>query len=389
MHIDGLTMMVAGGLVAAAGCVVLLTAWPQLRPAPAILWWATGLLLNALAVAALVPGYEYSIPVLAEIGQGLIPLGATAIWSGARAFGGRSVPRWTFAAVVTIWAASGLLPVAGGPRTGWMLATLSLSTLLFTAAGVELWRGRAEYLPSRWPLIIVTLLHAAICAVGVADVALGLMSPDTVLSMSTGFGVMYFELIVFELATAVFVVMLYRERAYTVLTMAAGTDDLTGTANRGAFLIQAARLLRRAYANGEPASVIIFDLDHFKEINDRHGHAAGDRVLRSFAETARAVLRPGDLLGRLGGEEFAGMLPGAGTDAAFNIAERVRDAFEIATAVTVPSTVSAGVAAANSSLEAAMECADLALYRAKAVGRNRVERAPEPTPRKVSIVRVA
>jgi diguanylate cyclase (GGDEF)-like protein len=223
----------------------------------------------------------------------------------------------------------------------------------------------------------------------VADVALGLMSPDTVLSMSTGFGLMYFELIVFELATAVFVVMLYRERAYTLLTMAAGTDALTGTANRGAFLIQAARLLRRAYANGEPASVIVFDLDHFKEINDRHGHAAGDRVLRSFAETARAVLRPGDLLGRLGGEEFAAMLPGVGTDTAFNIAERVRDAFEIATAVTVPSTVSAGVAAANSSLEEAMECADLALYRAKAVGRNRVERAPEPTPRKVSIVRVA
>src|SRR5262249_27997165 len=128
-----------------------------------------------------------------------------------------------------------------------------------------------------------------------------------------------------------------------------------------------------------------FDLDHFKTINDNHGHAAGDYILKSFAETALAGLRPGDLMGRLGGEEFAVILPGADAGTAYQVAERVRCSHATAAAGGIASTVSGGVAdaIANSSLEATLEAADRALYRAKAEGRNRVAHMPEPASRTV------
>jgi diguanylate cyclase (GGDEF)-like protein len=392
MQIDVLTLMIAAGFVSAVGYILLVAAWLQFHSAPPIAWWAGAYLLNALAVAALAPGYDRPEPSLSVIGAGLIPLGAAAIWAGTRAFAGRSVPWWTFPGVATVWLASGFLPLPAGPRTAWMLATLTLSTVLFAAAAVELWLGRAEKLQSRWPLILVILLHTAVCAFGVADVGRGLVTPAVIPSLRTAFGLIYFELIFFLLASGVFIVMLCRERVHAVLTTALSTDALTGAANRGAFLVQAARLLRRTHESGKPASLIVFDLDHFKRINDGHGHAAGDCVLRSFAETARAALRPGDLLGRLGGEEFAALLPGAPADRAVAIADRVRRAFEIATGDGVASTVSAGVAEAGHylSLEAAFDIADRALYRAKTGGRNRVERAPDPPPRlAANIVRAA
>jgi diguanylate cyclase (GGDEF)-like protein len=391
MNIDTLTLMVAGGFVSGIACLLLLVAWLQFRSAPAIPWWAAASALNALAVTALAPGYDRQQPVLVALGAGLIPLGAAAIWAGTRAFGGRSVPWWTFPAVATIWLASGLLPVPGGPPNAWVLATLTVSTLLFIAACVELWLGRAENLPTQWPLIIVIGVHAAVCGLGVADAARGLVTLDAIPSLSTGFGLIYFELIIFLLASGVFIVMVNRERVQAVVTAALTIDSLTSIANRSAFLRHAARQLQRLQECRTPASLIVFDLDHFKEINDRHGHAVGDRVLRSFAETAGAVLRPGDHLGRLGGEEFAAFLPDASAETAVVIADRVRHAFEVATATAVPSTVSAGVAEAspNGSLEAVLDVADRALYRAKTGGRNRVTAGPDPTPRAATVVRPA
>jgi diguanylate cyclase (GGDEF)-like protein len=174
--------------------------------------------------------------------------------------------------------------------------------------------------------------------------------------------------------------MMCRERMEAGFLAAARIDSLTGAANRGAFFAQADRLFRRASESAAPLSLIAFDLDHFKSINDNHGHAVGDQVLKSFAECAAAVLRPGDLFGRIGGEEFAALLPGASPEAAYVIADRVRHAFAAAPRRFgdhgVGATVSAGVATTTGgdSLEALLEAADRALYRAKDRGRNRVER---------------
>ena len=124
----------------------------------------------------------------------------------------------------------------------------------------------------------------------------------------------------------------------------------------------------------------MFDLDRFKSINDRYGHQAGDEVLTAFCRLATSHLRPSDLFGRIGGEEFASLLPDTGRQDAIWLAERVRAAFEAASHNVgehiFSSTVSIGVAIADdghSDLSALLNAADQALYRAKALGRNRVE----------------
>jgi diguanylate cyclase (GGDEF)-like protein len=127
----------------------------------------------------------------------------------------------------------------------------------------------------------------------------------------------------------------------------------------------------------------MFDLDRFKSINDRYGHHTGDEVLTAFCRLATSQLRPNDLFGRIGGEEFAGLLPDTGYHDAIRLAERVRSAVETSAHAfghhAIDLTVSVGVAIADeerSDLSALVDSADKALYRAKASGRNRVEPPP-------------
>ena len=126
---------------------------------------------------------------------------------------------------------------------------------------------------------------------------------------------------------------------------AALTDELTGALNRRGFFAAAEKLMARQAASGQPVSVLMFDLDHFKSINDRFGHAAGDETLKLFAGTASGNMRCSDLFARLGGEEFAAVLPCSLADAAM-VAQRVRSAFQAAAGVVagapVAGTVSVG-----------------------------------------------
>lgn len=160
----------------------------------------------------------------------------------------------------------------------------------------------------------------------------------------------------------------------------ATTDGLTGLANRRHFMERLNQELGRVQRFAKPAALLMLDLDHFKSINDSYGHAAGDRVLKSFAECMRGLLRQTDLAGRLGGEEFAILLPQTELDAAQVFAERLRQSVaaqvqrldEIEFRVTV-SIGCAALIAADAACDAALARADQALYRAKAHGRNRIE----------------
>lgn len=162
----------------------------------------------------------------------------------------------------------------------------------------------------------------------------------------------------------------------------AETDALTGAANRRAFMQYLDIQTQNAGRDEIPLSVIMVDLDHFKLINDTHGHGAGDRVLVETVRAIQGCLRDGDMLGRLGGEEFCVILPGAGLHSAALAGERIRAAVEAMTIATeagdpVPVTASLGVASlANSDLivspDALLQAADAALYHAKDSGRNRV-----------------
>jgi diguanylate cyclase (GGDEF)-like protein len=166
----------------------------------------------------------------------------------------------------------------------------------------------------------------------------------------------------------------------------ASTDSLTGVSNRRYFLAQAEQELRRSRRFARPLSVMMIDLDHFKKINDTHGHAVGDAVLQGVVRRALESLRQSDQLGRLGGEEFAVVLPETDLAAATEVAERLRKHIAerplIAERQPIHSSVSVGVAqlgAEDSSIDALFSRADAALYRAKNGGRDRVEVATQET----------
>ncbi len=162
------------------------------------------------------------------------------------------------------------------------------------------------------------------------------------------------------------------------------TDPLTGLGNRRALEDQAAMEIARAERNGAPLSLLAIDLDHFKHINDTYGHDVGDLVLEAFALLAREVLRDGDVLCRIGGEEFAVLLPNTSKEQALKVAERLRQAISLTPAkigqamnedTTLAYTASLGVTlvcAGETTLKPAIRRADQKLYAAKEAGRNRV-----------------
>jgi len=169
------------------------------------------------------------------------------------------------------------------------------------------------------------------------------------------------------------------------LLQMATTDGLTGLANRYYFLTVARREIERARRYQRDLSLIMLDLDHFKSINDTQGHAAGDMVLRQLARILVVTMREGDLIGRVGGEEFAILLPETALEGASATAERIRQRvsdhnFQFH-GIDMHVTVSLGVAEFTYSYatrEAFFEAADKALYEAKSKGRNCVCEAPKP-----------
>ena len=199
-------------------------------------------------------------------------------------------------------------------------------------------------------------------------------------AMSVWFPGIILVTLLLRIALAFTVLSMAKERQELEQRVNALTDALTGLPNRRA-LFEVADALGQSRQIGEAAiSVLIFDIDHFKETNDRFGHALGDRVLKLFAAIASARLNGTCLIARLGGEEFAAILPGASPAEAFTAAEDVRNRFANSAAfvdgLPVGATVSVGVASdagTKGDLNGLFRRADAALYVAKRAGRDRVE----------------
>jgi diguanylate cyclase (GGDEF)-like protein len=167
-------------------------------------------------------------------------------------------------------------------------------------------------------------------------------------------------------------------RQRELLRSQAETDDLTGLLNRRAFNEQLGALLQDARRSSRPVGLVMIDIDHFKSVNDEHGHHTGDQALVAVAEALRAAVREQDVVARLGGEEFALVLPGTGTDASMRITERARERVAEQDALGLRLTLSAGLAcypADGHDADALMQAADGALYNAKRAGRDRAERS--------------
>ncbi|MBV9556858.1 MAG: GGDEF domain-containing protein, partial [Pseudolabrys sp.] len=238
---------------------------------------------------------------------------------------------------------------------------------------LEMWRERRRSLRSRFAAVVVPMLHAAIFLLPIAMKA---FRPAEAQGWNEVFAL---ETMLYAIGAAFIVLLMVKDRSVVIYRTAAQTDHLTGLFNRRAFLENASTLIARRRLRREPVTVFVFDLDHFKSINDRFGHATGDDVLRVFAACVTASMRSEDIIGRLGGEEFVAIVPAA-ADIGRKIAERVRACFERDGAQVGPhalkATVSIGAACAEASdidIEALIERADVALYGAKHGGRNRVE----------------
>jgi diguanylate cyclase (GGDEF)-like protein len=157
-------------------------------------------------------------------------------------------------------------------------------------------------------------------------------------------------------------------------TLDSETDPLTGIANRRGFDRRAAPKIAKAQTASLPLTVVAFDLDHFKEINDRHGHSTGDAVIRAFADLLRASLPASALIARTGGEEFVVLLDHTTMHGAWQVAEAIRYALTVTGAHLPPVTVSGGIAELETGdrLMTLLDRADAWTYAAKADGRNRV-----------------
>jgi diguanylate cyclase (GGDEF)-like protein len=376
MHLDLLTLVAMGSFVAICAGAVLLVAWSQNRKTLTLALWGSADIVGAAGIASLMLAAALNQPAWALFGSVSLALAPGLIWKAARTFDAKPALLIFALLGAVVVGVAGTIP---GLRFAAGSLSLVFSAVYMLATATSLWLDRNEMLKARWPLIVLTALHALVLLIGLyssLNGSLGLGELPPIMSL---FGFIHFESIVFNLGTAVFVLALIKERSEAVSDRNARIDSLTGIANRAAFMEAAGRVLELCRRENAPVSVIMCDLDRFKLINDTHGHGIGDAVIKKFSEISTDTLWPNDVFGRIGGEEFAMLLPRASIEAAQARAERIRASFAEACYFVedrqVNATVSCGLSIsvnAEETLSELLKHADLALYRAKTEGRNRV-----------------
>ena len=366
-------------------------AWWVAEQRRATLLWAGYALLSAAMFALLTLALRAAAPWPAEAlragGNLCGVLALLALQRGIGRFVGRAVdPRWQGLALATVLvvAAIGLDPAAGALRVGVNSAVL---VALCLAMARQLHDHARDALHLRRPLLLA--LPPLLAAVGFGGRGLRAllqagavpaeMTADSTLNV--GMALAYLVLaLAFHATLGVLVVT----RLFAELRHRARHDGLTGLLNRRAMEEALEAQLQRSLRNGEAFSVMMIDIDHFKSVNDRHGHAVGDSALRQLAAILRAGVRGIDRVARFGGEEFLVLLPDVSLADAQPLAERLRERVAssslVQPAASLALTVSIGVAEwrpGSDDLTRLLTRADAALYRAKQGGRDRVEMARE------------
>jgi diguanylate cyclase (GGDEF)-like protein len=373
--LDVTTLFIVATCVTALLGVFLLFAWSQDR-IRALAWWGAAYLVGGFGAALWIVD-PHKVPFMPPaLPSALLLLSCGMVWSAARLFHGRRI-LWlpmSFGALSWMLGVWPLFAASGASRI--ICASLIVSAYTFLTAA-ELWRERRKALIHRWPALFVPALHGACFLL---PIPLAGMAPDAgFVTLAAGWiAVFVLEALLYAVGTAFIVLVLTKERTVRMHKTEALTDPLTGLYNRRGLIEATRKLASTAAGRAKPVSVLAFDLDNFKSINDRFGHAVGDDVIKVFAWVANSSIRSSDFVARLGGEEFAVILSG-GLEEGIQVAERVRVTFENAgRAISgryVGATVSVGVAAhpAPTNIDALLARADEALYAAKTAGRNRVE----------------
>ncbi|MGD9501649.1 MAG: diguanylate cyclase [Methyloceanibacter sp.] len=377
MQIDLPTISAVHVTITALLGIVLVLIWARGRESPLIGWWGLALLVQAAGLAMLAVMFFANVPL--AIAGAVIILADAIKWKAAREF----VHRPAHYFFIFLGPVAFLLAVQSGLLHSFDYRLDALCTMLALynfATAYQFSRAKGEQPASRWPVVVLLVVLACFqLSWFPLNIAMPIHESRWV-AASIWFPTVMLLTLLLRVALAFVVLSLAKERSAMARRMEALTDALTGLPNRRA-LFEATDALgqdrdRISYA----VSVLIFDLDHFKETNDRFGHEFGDRVLKLFAATVRTHIEDGNIVARLGGEEFAAILPGADRLRAVETGEAVRHAFAKSGAfvdgLPVGATVSVGIAwdpGGGGDLNALFRRADAALYAAKRAGRNRVE----------------
>lgn len=380
MHLDLQTLSVVTVFIAALLGALLVFAGLQNRSVRAPMWWGTAHIVNACGLALLTSRGDAPAFVTVDLANALVLLGYGLTWTGARIFDGRPIRPFLVLLAPLAWLLLARLPPFADSVGARIVFVSTLLALLALLAAQEFWRGRDEPLMSRWPTVIVLVAHASLLLARVPAVLLSSTFRSDFALSTLSFTLLAFGTLLFTVVMAFLQLNMTKERTELKHKINSLVDPLSGVANRRAFLDGAAGLLARQDIDQEPLAVLLFDLDHFKQINDRLGHATGDSVLQAFAGTATQTLGADILFARIGGEEFASCMPVGDIDEAYAIADRVRRNFAAAAARfgdgNRSPSVSAGVTLGcdpGATVTELLAIVDRALYRAKELGRNRVE----------------
>jgi diguanylate cyclase (GGDEF)-like protein len=383
MALDTATLRIAFGLMALVLVVLFYFSAYRVTRSPYSGWWCLALLFFlAGAGFFLLDGTPHQIWAN-PLGNVLLVHGGVAVWAGARSLRTVPPPKWAFTGIPLVTLVASVLdnPAtntwSGGPV---FLAAMSLSIGL---ASRELWRLEPGYSRVRVPMAVAAGGLAVFYFFRwVVFLAEGQHGP----TFLTVFGSAVTTMVTMVLLVVVSFSMaaLSSEQQTRALRVVASRDDLTGLLNRKAFLDLAAEQLTDHDITKGSGALILADLDHFKVVNDTHGHAAGDVALQAFADACTATVRSTDLVGRYGGEEFVLLVPGASAERAELIAKEISR--RLASAPTVDGmempTASYGISLYDSrtpDVEELIASADAALYRAKSLGRNRTARSDRMT----------
>jgi diguanylate cyclase (GGDEF)-like protein len=380
MTLDVNTLFLVTIYVEAILGLLLLFAWVQNTSIVAVAWWGFAHLFRAVSVMLFGMYGSVSDLISIDLANAILFTAFALTWTGARVFDHRKPNYVLLFGGAALWLVACRIPAIA---ESWDLRVLLSSGIITTytwATAYEFWRGRSEPLVSRWPAIFMLFAHGALYLLRTPFGAMLSLSPTDQVFESVWLTVLSFEALLFTIAIAFILLAMAKERTEHRHKTASLIDPLTGIANRRSFLQDGEAQLRRQASDPNPTAVMLLDLDNFKSINDRFGHAVGDRVLQLFAQVGCDSMRRYDLFGRLGGEEFAALLCDTSRERALAVAEEIRSRFAEASQEVdgkpVVATVSIGMVISHDAvldLSALLAQADHALYRAKDNGRNRIE----------------
>jgi diguanylate cyclase (GGDEF)-like protein len=380
MSLDATTLQVAFGVIALTLLVLFYGVSVRRSRSTYSTWWCAAIACFLAGTGLyLLDGTDHQVWAN-PTGNGLLVAGSACVWGGARALRTKAPKPWQILAtpVLTMVASALDNPATNTWSAGGVL--LGCMTFFIGLASIETWRLGPDITNSQRPLAVASgVLGLYYLGRWVAFLAAG---PQSEVFRSF-FGTVPTTLFTMVLLIVVSFTManLSTEQALRDLRSQASHDELTQILNRRGFLDLAHAEIRRLRTRDTPCTLVLADMDHFKQVNDTHGHPAGDAVLQAVAAACTRSVRSIDLVGRYGGEEFVLLLPGASMDSAELIAglishnlRSMQPAFDF----PLP-TISYGIApvapAGTDRIDAAIAAADTALYTAKNLGRNRTIRA--------------